>query len=135
MLHKQNFDFSYSGLKTALRTHAASFKDPMTDRELRDTCASFQEAAVEILVVKTFAAAREAGVNEVAVCGGVACNSRLRERFAAMAKAKKVRLVIPRPRYCTDNAVMVAAVGYRRYLDGVRGGLDLNAVPTWPLES
>ena len=89
---------------------------------------------METLVVKTFAAAREAGVNSWSCAAAwpatPACASGSRPRPGGEA----CDLVIPRPRYCTDNAAMVAAAGDRRYLDGVRAGLDLNAVPTWPLE-
>ena len=68
------------------------------------------------------------------MCGGVACNSGLRERFAEEARKKGMDLVIPRPRYCTDNAAMIAAAGRREFLAGNFASLDVNAVPTWPLD-
>jgi N6-L-threonylcarbamoyladenine synthase len=134
MISSGNADFSFSGLKTALRDHCARYAGPIEGAELRDICASFQEAAVETLVEKAGRAARDAGVGCLVACGGVACNSRLRERLGQKAKELGLELRIPRPRLCTDNAVMVAAAGRHRFLLGVRGGLDLNAIPTWPLE-
>ena len=134
MLWSPHPDFSFSGLKTAVREHHSRYAGPLDERELRDVCASFQEAAVETLVEKAGRAAKDAGVGCLVACGGVACNSRLREGLARKAEQLGLELRIPRLRLCTDNAVMVASAGRHRYLLGVRGGLDLNAVPTWPLE-
>lgn len=134
MLKKNRFDFSFSGLKTALRTHVEKHVKGMTQTELADTCASFQAAVVDTLVIKTLSAVEDARADTLTVCGGVACNSGLRARFAEEAAQRGLRLVIPRPRYCTDNAVMIASVGRRRFLRGEFAGLDINAVPTWPLD-
>lgn len=130
MLASPNLDFSFSGLKTAVRDHWERYGS----EDVRDVCASFQEAAVDTLVEKTARAARETGAGCVVACGGVACNTRLREKLSARAASLGVELRIPRPRYCTDNAAMVAAAGRHRFLLGIRASLDLNAVPTWPLE-
>lgn len=135
MLKAKEPDFSFSGLKTAVRTHNGKFPSGMNDRELKDTCASFQEAVVDTLVQKTIFAAELAGAECVVVCGGVACNSRLREVLLKEAEKLGLRAVFPRPRYCTDNAAMVAAAGRHRYLSGYKSELDVEAVPTWPLES
>jgi N6-L-threonylcarbamoyladenine synthase len=134
MLRSGNLDFSFSGLKTRLRTHSESFLRGLGERDLADTCASFQEAVVDTLVAKTRQALEGTGADCLVACGGVACNSRLRQALGALAAAAGAHLVIPRPRYCTDNAVMVASAGGHRFLDGVRGGTDLNAVSSWPLE-
>lgn len=134
MLKKGGLDFSFSGLKTALRQHVEKYLKGMSDQEVRDTCASFQEAAVDTLVIKTMRALKETGARQVVVCGGVACNSRLREKMAEAAEKNGDSLFIPSQRLCTDNAVMVACAGRRSFLDGVRDTMDLNAVPTWPLE-
>ncbi|MDF1552213.1 MAG: tRNA (adenosine(37)-N6)-threonylcarbamoyltransferase complex transferase subunit TsaD [Deferrisomatales bacterium] len=134
MLRSGNLDFSFSGLKTSLRTHSESYLKGLEPQELADTCAAFQEAVVDTLVTKTLQALAHTGAACVVACGGVACNSRLREGLRTMAAAAGCHLVIPRPRYCTDNAVMVASAGSHRFLAGVRAGSDLNAVPTWPLE-
>jgi len=133
LLHSDHLDFSFSGLKTALRVHCERHPGGLAGQELWDTCASFQEAVVDSLVGKTLRAAAREGAGCVVACGGVACNSRLRARLTEEAGRAGLRLVIPRPRYCTDNAVMVASAGRHRFLLGVRAGLDLNAVPTWPL--
>jgi len=133
MLRAEHLDFSFSGLKTAARTHCERHPDGLSGQELWDTCASFQEAVVDTLVEKTLRAVAQEGAGCLVACGGVACNSRLRERLAEGAQERGLELVIPRPRYCTDNAVMVASAGRHRFQEGVRGGLDLNAVPTWPL--
>ncbi len=130
----RDLDFSFSGLKTALRTHRARFLKGMDDRDLRDTCASFQEAVVDTLVEKARRALVATGARTLVACGGVACNRRLRERLAGLARAQGVDLVIPSPRYCTDNAAMVAGAGLHRFLAGHRAGPDLDAVPTWDLE-
>lgn len=132
MLGSGDLDFSFSGLKTAVREHWERHRAAPED--VRDVCASFQEAAVDTLVEKTARAVGQTGAACVVACGGVACNTRLREKLSARAASLGIELLIPRPRYCTDNAAMVAAAGRHRFLLGIRASLDLNAVPTWPLE-
>jgi len=134
MLHSGNLDFSFSGLKTRLRSHCESYLKGLGRQELADTCASFQEAVVDTLVAKTAQALDQTRAACLVACGGVACNSRLRSALHSLAAARGCHLVIPRPRYCTDNAAMVACAGSHRFLAGVRAGTDLNAVATWPLE-
>jgi N6-L-threonylcarbamoyladenine synthase len=133
MLDGDHLDFSFSGMKTAVRTHWDR-AGGVEGQALADVCASFQEAVVDVLVEKTLRAALRNGVRTVVACGGVACNSRLREKLSARAGEEGLEVRIPRPRYCTDNAVMVANAGRHRFLAGVRAGLELNAVPTWPVE-
>jgi N6-L-threonylcarbamoyladenine synthase len=135
MVHAGHLDFSFSGLKTAVRTHCERYKEGLDDQDVRDTCASFQEAVVDTLVQKTFRAVSQTGARLVVASGGVACNTRLRVRFGEEAERQGVSLAIPRPRYCTDNAAMVASAGRHRFLMKLRAGLDINAVPTWPLGS
>ncbi|WP_029733796.1 tRNA (adenosine(37)-N6)-threonylcarbamoyltransferase complex transferase subunit TsaD [Deferrisoma camini] len=134
MMGSGRLDFSFSGLKTAVRTHRERFLKGLTEQDLWDTCASFQEAVVDTLLAKARTALERTGAACLVVCGGVACNSRLRERAAELADRLGVRLVLPRPRLCTDNAAMVAAAGLHRFLQGHRSGPDLDAVPTWHLE-
>lgn len=134
LLRSEHLDFSFSGLKTALRIHCQKYLKGLDPKDLRDTCASFQEAVVETLVHKALRAAEQTGARCVVACGGVACNSRLRERLGAETARQGLVLLVPRRRYCTDNAAMVASAGRHRYLAGERAGTDLNAVPTWPLE-
>jgi N6-L-threonylcarbamoyladenine synthase len=108
------FDFSFSGLKTAvvyyLRDH------PDTRRE--DLAASFQEAVVDVLVVKTLRAAQAAGVSRIVVVGGVAANSRLRGRFQAECEQKNCEVYFPSMELCTDNAAMIAAAAHFHFTRG-----------------
>jgi N6-L-threonylcarbamoyladenine synthase len=111
---KQPFDFSFSGLKTAVvqyvQTRAtASSPEPAF---IADVAASFQEAAVDLLVTKTLRACQRTGMTQIAVGGGVASNRRLRARLAEEAASHKLRVVFPPPALCVDNGAMVAGLGY-----------------------
>ena len=90
-------------------------------------CASFSRAVSESLVPRTFALAKELGYNKIAVAGGVAANSRIREDFRAAAQKENVELFIPPLSLCGDNGAMIGCQGYYEYLAGTRGGADLNA--------
>jgi N6-L-threonylcarbamoyladenine synthase len=127
-------DFSFSGLKTAVSLHVKRTQ-PLSERDVADVAASFQAAAVKMLVRKTVRAALRLGVPRVVVTGGVAANTALREGLKAEAAQHGLTLHIPPPRLCTDNAVMIAAAGTARLLAGERAGLDLNAVPDLALAS
>jgi N6-L-threonylcarbamoyladenine synthase len=115
-------DFSFSGIKTALLRLAEAGK--ITSQA--DAAASFQEAVVEVLVTKTIATAREYGVKQIVVAGGVAANGRLRQRLLADSP---LPVLIPPLKLCTDNAAMIASCGYFRFRAGKIDGLDLDAVP------
>ncbi len=115
-------DFSFSGLKTALMRLAEG--GGISDRA--DAAASFQEAVVDVLVTKSAAAAREYGVKQLALAGGVAANGALRQR---LTQSSPVPVLIPEPELCTDNAAMIAACGYFRFLAGRVDGLDLDITP------
>ena len=130
---KDSPDFSFSGLKTSLLTMLKKRGRNFTEDELPDVVASYQEAIVDVLVEKTILAAQDNGIKRVVVCGGVAANGRLREKFAAVADAGRIELFIPPIILCTDNAAMIAAIGEIMLKNGRRDGLDLNAVSRWPL--
>jgi N6-L-threonylcarbamoyladenine synthase len=127
-------DFSFSGLKTAVLYHCCG-QDPskmgeapvLADRRRADLAASFQEAVVDVLVSRVRQAARRAGARSVAVCGGVACNRRLRGRMELLCREEGYRFYVPRPAYCTDNAVMIAGLGGRLLAEGERSAWDLDA--------
>ena len=131
-LARDSLDFSFSGLKTALLYYSRGQNSRGRRTELLpgvsvpDTAASFQETIVDVLVKKTFLAVRQTGVMHVILGGGVAANSRLRERMAKRAEDLGVRLTVPERALCTDNAAMVAAVGCRLLVAGERDPLSLD---------
>lgn len=130
---KDSTDFSFSGLKTSLLTMLKKQGRNFSAQELPDIVASYQEAIVDVLVDKTIRAAQENNLNQVVVCGGVAANSRLRQKFAETASRGKIELFIPPVILCTDNAAMIAAIGEIMLKNGRRDSLDLNAVSRWAL--
>jgi N6-L-threonylcarbamoyladenine synthase len=108
-------DFSFSGLKTAVVTHVRKHPDVSTP----DVAASFQAAVVDVLVAKARRAAQEVGASAIALGGGVAANTLLRERTRDACAADGLRVLLPSPTYCTDNAAMIAsAAWYRLRIDG-----------------
>jgi len=128
-----SLDFSFSGIKTAVRQEsrrrgldgAGAGGDPAP--ELRDLVAAFQKAVVDVLVERTLQACQRAGVRTIAVTGGVACNSRLRRAFAAVAAERELLVHFPAPRYTTDNAAMIAAAGFLHLERGRLAALDATA--------
>ena len=139
-----SYDFSFSGIKTALRRLvegelAALGRSPAEEGGLLPgervavLSAGFQASVVDVLAAKTLRAAREAGARTIVLGGGVAANEALRARLTAGAAGAGIDLVIPPPALCTDNAAMIGAAGHRRFVAGERAGLDLDARPSWPL--
>ncbi|MBN1265162.1 MAG: tRNA (adenosine(37)-N6)-threonylcarbamoyltransferase complex transferase subunit TsaD [Anaerolineales bacterium] len=137
---ENTWDFSFSGLKTAVLREVrkqqpdlnAGVEAPRPGLPIADMAASFQEAVVEVLVRKTIAAAEEFHAKEILVAGGVSANASLRETFQELSP---IPVRVPPLKLCTDNAAMIAAVGHQRFLAGQRDALDIDALPTWPLES
>jgi len=130
---ERTWDFSFSGLKTAVLHQVRKLTDEPgmgLERFIPDLAASFQAAVVDVLVKKTRYAAQEYGAMELLVAGGVSANQALREKIA---KDTPGRVHIPPIHLCTDNAAMIAAAGYYRFVHGKVDDLDIDAMPTWPL--
>jgi N6-L-threonylcarbamoyladenine synthase len=130
---KDSPDFSFSGLKTSLLTMFKKRGGRFSQEELPDVVASYQEAIIDVLVEKTLKAAGNHNITQVVVCGGVAANSRLRQKFSAATAKAGMELFIPPMILCTDNAAMIAALGEIMLKNGRADLLDLNAVSRWPL--
>ena len=123
------FDFSFSGVKSAVLNYLNGCEMKNIEVNRADVAASFQQAVVEVLVNRAVNAAKLFGDNRLAVAGGVAANSALREAMQSGCDEAGIKLYYPSPVYCTDNAAMIAVQGYYDYMAGSRSGLDLNAVP------
>lgn len=128
MLSAANLDFSFSGLKTAVR-QLVEREEPDNDAErevfIRDLCAAFQQASIDVLLGKAARAAKSEGLSRLAIVGGVACNRGLRAATGRLA-SDGIVAVAPEPALCGDNAAMIAGLGYHQYAAGERGELDLN---------
>lgn len=132
---KEGFDFSFSGLKTSLMIKIKKEGVPNDANAMADIAASYQEAIVDVLVEKTLRAAVCLSIPRIVICGGVAANRRLRERFQKDASQLGIRIFSPPIGLCTDNAAMIALVGRELLLAGYGDPYDLNAVSRWPLAS
>ncbi len=128
-LEKGSLDFSFSGLKSAVINYRHRSLQRGEEIDRADLAASFQRAVVDVLVDKTLEAAVRFDVQTVLLAGGVAANRRLRDALALGCSARGLRLVIPPPVLCTDNAAMIACASYYKFLRGDFAPLTLNAVP------
>lgn len=127
------WDFSFSGIKTAVRRLVEKHKLAGMPFAVADVAASFQAAVVDVLVAKTVAAAEAEALPSVAVAGGVAANSELRRRLGAECDARGWRFVCPPMALCTDNAAMIAGLGYQLLLEGRADDLSMPASARYPL--
>ena len=132
LLDKDNLDFSFSGLKTAVLYHCqgqdmkgANRVEQMSRQEVADIAASFQAAVIDVLVKKTQRAAKQISARSVLAGGGVACNGALREAMQKMCEAESLSLLIAPKKYCTDNAAMVASLAYYKFKEGQFADLTL----------
>ena len=121
-LDRTSFDFSFSGIKTAVQRYIAKHPGDGQKR-MGDIAAAFQEAVVEVLTDKAIEAARQKGCGHIALVGGVAANSRLRDKLRRDAAQQGLRVHMPPISYCGDNAAMIAAAGYHYLKAGMAAGL------------
>jgi len=133
MLNTDNNDFSFSGLKTAVIRAIEKAQRGGHDVSTPDVAASFQAAAVDVLVTKTVRAARAHGLSTISVCGGVAANKGLRKAFEAQSQTEGLSVFYPRLSLCTDNGAMIAGLAYHKLQDGMQSDLRLDAHANAPL--
>lgn len=128
------FDFSFSGLKTAVARWVEEAERRGEDIPVNDVAASFQEAVADVLTAKAVRAAKETGIGTLVISGGVAANSRLSALARQRCEAAGITLRVPRPKLCTDNGAMIAALGAHVVAAGVRrSSLDISANPALPV--
>lgn len=123
------YDFSFSGVKSAVLNHINSCKMKEEAIHEADIAASFQESVVDVLVTRTLTTAKDFSIKKIAMAGGVASNSALRQGIEQACIKEGFQLYYPSPIFCTDNGAMIGAAGYYEFIKGTRHGLDLNAVP------
>ena len=122
-LNKTSFDFSFSGIKTAVNRYATTHRNQIKE-QIPDIVAGFQEAVMDVLTHKAIHAAVEKGCKRLALVGGVAANSRLREKLRTDAGLRGMSVHIPSIHLCGDNAAMIAAAGYHYLVAGIEAGLQ-----------
>lgn len=127
------YDFSFSGLKSSVLNYINHAEMKGEEINVPDLAASFQNAVVDVLVSRAVTAAKEYGYDKLAIAGGVASNSALREGMEAACKKENIKFFHPSPIFCTDNAAMIGVAAYYEYINGARHGWDLNAVPNLKL--
>lgn len=132
MLHSKDFDFSFSGLKTAVLTLVK--KQPeLTDIIKANIAASFQESITEVLIYKTLKAMNSLNLNQIVVSGGVGANKQLREKLTKSSQENNFQLFFPSLEFCTDNGAMIALAGYLRYALSEKKDYRFTVMPRWRL--
>lgn len=123
------YDFSFSGLKSAVLNYLNGCAMKNIEVNKADVAASFQQAVIDVLTEHAVSAAKDHGCTQLALAGGVAANSALRENMLRVSKENGIEFFHPSNIFCTDNAAMIGVAGYHEFMKGVRSSLDLNAVP------
>lgn len=135
MVDRPGMDFSFSGLKTAVRIAISkqAVDEQLSDKDMADIAYGFQEAVVETLLIKCRRAIQATGHRTLVIAGGVSANVHLRKRLADMAIKERAQLFYPRFDFCTDNGAMIAYAGSQRILAGEQASLEVTPRPRWPI--
>lgn len=126
-LDDKSFNFSFSGIKSAVVNVVHNEHQRGNEIRTEDMCTSFQHRVIHVLTKKTKKALEEYHVNNLVIAGGVAANSALRESLTKMAQENNIKISFPEMKYCTDNAAMIGAAAYYAYQSGIKSNLELNA--------
>ena len=129
-LNDDTYNFSFSGIKSAVVNLVHNEKQRGNEIRVEDLCTSFQNRVLDVITKKTMKAVKEYNVNNLVIAGGVAANKGLRERLEKLTKENNIKLYVPQIKYCTDNAAMIGAAAYYAYNKGIRANLELNAIAT-----
>lgn len=135
ILNDKSYDFSFSGLKTAVIYYIKELKEENKNIPVSDILASFQQAVIDVLVKKTIKAALKFKTKQIILAGGVAANNSLRREIKEKADLVNIKVFYPSIFLCTDNAAMVASAGYYKFKENKKSSLNLDAVSRLPLES
>lgn len=133
-LENDSYDFSFSGLKTAVLNYLNQAKQKGEEIVVEDVAASFQQAVLDVLVEKTFKLAKERGSDKIVIAGGVAANEGLREMLESKGKEENIKIYYPSRILCTDNAAMIGTAAYYNYINGKKSDLGLKVEPNLGLE-
>ncbi len=134
ILNDKSYDFSFSGLKTAVIYYIKESKEENKKIPVSDILASFQQAVIDVLVKKTIKAALKFKTKQIILAGGVAANNSLRREIKEKADLLGIKVFYPSIFLCTDNAAMVASAGYYKFKENIKSSLNLDAVSRLPLE-
>ncbi|MCD3246567.1 tRNA (adenosine(37)-N6)-threonylcarbamoyltransferase complex transferase subunit TsaD [Clostridium botulinum C] len=130
---KDSLDFSFSGIKSAVLNYINKMTMKNEEINRADVAASFQKSVVDVLVDNVVKACKMKKVNRIAIAGGVASNSHLREAMIKSGNRNGIDILFPEPILCTDNAAMIGSAAYFEYLKGIKAPLELNAIPNLKL--
>ena len=131
--HKESLDFSFSGIKSAVLNYLNKMEMKGLEVNRADVAASFQKAVVDVLVDNAIKACKEKAVDKIAIAGGVASNSCLRETMMLRGEKENIKVLFPPPILCTDNAAMIGSAAYFEFINGKFANLNLNAIPNLKL--